>query len=156
MFRLFNSINVCNWDSFDCSIDFLANNETHFMYLTWKMSNKWQVFLKLKVDPVVSHQIEIWLRTRHAHFSRFWFLARCEKKLPISREKLREMREKVFGQLGAWFHVILAIFKAKLLLLRYQEPYHFYNVMFWVYHHLSNYSIKITYQKVYILVVKKL
>ena len=30
---------------------------------------------------------------RPAHFSRFGFLARCEKKRPVSREKLREMRE---------------------------------------------------------------
>ena len=36
------------------------------------------------------------VKFRHAHFSRFLFLARCEKNGPISREKLREMREKIF------------------------------------------------------------
>ena len=54
---------------------------------------------------------------RPAHFSRFGFLARCEKKWPISREKLREMREMVipiFGQFIAWFGQNMSNFQGKI------------------------------------------
>ena len=65
----------------------------------------------------------IW--SRHAHFSRFEFLARCEKNWPISREKMREMREKIctvkrlhFGQnFGYIFFQNIADCKAHLNLI---------------------------------------
>ena len=54
------------------------------------------------------------MATRPAHFSRFGFLARCEKKRPISREKLRGMREIIFGQFGAQMDQYLSDIQRKI------------------------------------------
>ena len=52
---------------------------------------------------------------RPAHFSRFWFLARCEKLWPISREKLREMREIICSNFYAIVSPIWPTFEPRLL-----------------------------------------
>ena len=81
-----------------------ACNKIKQTFLFFCFSGKWLISEQVRSthkDGLLKHSkiCKTWFScykyqiTRHAHFSRFGFLARCEKKWPISREKLREMRE---------------------------------------------------------------
>ena len=108
------SRNIFKWEwffVFSTNLITRANDFTQLLKRMWRTQKhgvKFHEFFCL-TDFTWNQFSWIKLETRPAHFSRFLFLARCEKKPPISREKL------FLPYLKPHLNIIWVIFKTKLL-----------------------------------------